>query len=45
MRMFHLKTTHVLVEAPYKAICHDPNDDYLIALLTRHPIDFLIWGH
>ena len=44
MRMFHLKTTHVLVEAPYEAVCRDPNDDYLIALLTRHPVDFLISG-
>jgi uncharacterized protein len=44
MRMFHLKTTHVLVEPPYEAVCRDPNDDYLIALLLRHPVDFLISG-
>ena len=44
MRMLHLKTTHVLVEPPYEAVCRDPDDDYLIALLSRHPIDFLISG-
>ena len=44
MRMFHLKAIHLVVMPPFKAICRDPNDDYLMALLLQHPVDFLITG-
>ena len=44
MRMFHLKSTHVVVTPPFRAICRDPHDDYLFAVLREHPIDFLITG-
>jgi len=44
MRMFHLKAIHVVVVPPFEAICRDPNDDYLMAMLLQHPVDFLITG-
>lgn len=44
MRMLHLKATHLVVAPPFEAICRDPNDDYLMAMLVQHPVDFLITG-
>ncbi len=44
MRMFHLKATHLAVVPPFEAVCRDPNDDYLMAMLLQHPVDFLITG-
>lgn len=44
MREFHGKTTRLALEAPFEPVCRDPNDDFLIAMLTRHAIDFLVSG-
>ena len=44
MSEFHARTTQVAVEPPFPALCRDPHDDYLLALLERHKADFLVTG-
>jgi len=44
MREFHGKTTQLTLEPPFEPVCRAPNDDFLLAMLTRHPIDFLVSG-
>ena len=44
MLEFQAKTHHQVLEPPFEAVCRDPCDDYLIAMLTRFPADFLVTG-
>ena len=44
MLEFQAKTHRLVLEPPFEAVCRDPSDDYLIAMLTRFPVDFLITG-
>ncbi len=41
---FHARSTMVPLQPPFEALCRDVDDDYLLALLTRHKADFLITG-
>jgi uncharacterized protein len=44
MMEFQAKTSRVELEPPFEPVCRDSTDDYLIAMLTRFPVDFLITG-
>ena len=44
MKEMHASCSFYPVQAPYPAICRDPDDDFLIALLVQSKADYLISG-
>ena len=44
MMEFHAHTDCLVIEPPFAPLCRDPFDDYLLAMMDRYPIDFLISG-